>query len=235
MDVLPLYIVLLATFPLYLWALPRWPLRVLAASLLIYAAAWFGGINLPAWPSQQGWYFNPVAWQLLFVLGAVAGSHNELLRRLAQWRRVLVPLCVVFLLFSLYVVQSWNFAFLDRLLPRLLARAIYPIDKTNLDLMRALHFVALAYLVALALHADSPIFRQAWVKPFIMCGRHSLYIFCVGIFLSFTGHFVLVELSNTVLAQIVVSLSGLAIMVAMAYGLDWYRRAENAADRGRKT
>jgi hypothetical protein len=234
MDVLPLYIVLLASLPLYLWALPKRPLAVLAVSLVVYCIAWFGGVNLPAWPSQQGWYFNPVAWQFLFVLGAVAGSHNELVRKLAQWRRVLVPLCIAFLLFSVYVVQSWNFTLLDQLMPRLLARAIYPIDKTNLDLLRAFHFLALAYLVALALHADSPIFRQRWVQPFIVAGRHSLYIFCAGIFLSFTGHFLLVEISSSVVAQILVSLSGLAIMVAMAYGLDWYRRAENAADRGRK-
>lgn len=235
MDVLPLYIVVLATLPLYLWALPRWPLRVLAVSFAIYCVAWFGGVNLPAWPSEHGWYFNPVAWQFLFVLGAVAGSHNELLRKLATWRRFLVPVCIAFLLFSLFVVQSWNFPILDRLMPRIVARAIYPIDKTNLDLLRACHFMAMAYLVALVLHADSPVFRQAWVQPFIVCGRHSLYIFCAGIFLSFTGHFLLVEISGSVLAQILVSLAGLAILCAMAYGLDWYRRAENAADRGRKS
>jgi len=234
MDVLPLYIVLLASLPLYLWALPRWPLRVLAVSLVIYAVAWFGGINLPAWPQQQGWYFNPIAWQLLFVLGAVAGSHRELVTQLGRWRRYLVPLAVAFLIFSLFVVQSWNFAFLDRLMPRLLARAIYPIDKTNLDLLRLFHFVALAYLVALILHADSPIFRQRWAQPFIVAGRHSLYVFCVGIFLSFTGHFLLVEISSSVWAQIIVSLCGLAIMTGLAYALDWYRRAENSADRGRK-
>jgi hypothetical protein len=234
MDVLPLYIVVLATLPLYLWALPRWPLRVLAVSLAIYGVAWFGGVNLPAWPSEHGWYFNPVAWQFLFVLGAVAGSHNELVSKLAGWRRFLVPLCIVFLLFSLFVVQSWNFPILDRLMPRIVARAIYPIDKTNLDLLRACHFLAMAYLVALVLHADSPVFRQRWAQPFIVAGRHSLYIFCAGIFLSFTGHFLLVEISGSVLAQILVSLAGLVILCAMAYGLDWYRRAENAADRGRK-
>jgi hypothetical protein len=171
---------------------------------------------------------------LLFVLGAVAGSHNEIVKQLSRWSHILVPAAIGFLLFALFVVQSWNFPLLDRLMPRILARAIYPIDKTNLDLLRLFHFVALAYLVALVMHADSPIFRQRWVQPFIVCGRHSLYIFCVGIFLSFTGHFMLIEFSNTLLSQIAVSLSGLAIMTALAYALEWYRRAENSADRGRK-
>src|SRR5262245_5566216 len=40
MDVLPLYIVLLTTFPLFLWVLLRQPTLALATSLLVYLLAW---------------------------------------------------------------------------------------------------------------------------------------------------------------------------------------------------
>src|SRR5687767_8251848 len=69
MDVLPLYIVLLILFPPILWLLLRKPLLALGASVVLYALAWEFGWNLPAYPSGV-WYFNPLAWQLLFVFGA---------------------------------------------------------------------------------------------------------------------------------------------------------------------
>ena len=69
MDVLPLYIVLLTTFPLFLWVLLRQPTLGLATSLVVYIAALQFDINLPAYP-EGTWAFNPFAWQLLFAFGA---------------------------------------------------------------------------------------------------------------------------------------------------------------------
>ena len=68
MDVLPLYIVLLLVFPPILWCLRRIELA-LAGSAAVYVITWKFNINLPAYPSGS-WYFNPFAWQLLFVFGA---------------------------------------------------------------------------------------------------------------------------------------------------------------------
>ena len=69
MDVLPLYIVLLVGFPPILWLLQKQATVALAASATLYALTWHFGWNLPAYPSGT-WWFNPFAWQLLFVLGA---------------------------------------------------------------------------------------------------------------------------------------------------------------------
>ena len=69
MDVLPLYIVLLAAFPPMLWLLLRAPIFALAGSFLLYALTWHFQWNLPAYPNGT-WVFNPFAWQLLFVFGA---------------------------------------------------------------------------------------------------------------------------------------------------------------------
>ena len=31
-------------------------------------------INLPTWPSDGAWFFNPLAWQLLLVLGFIGAE-----------------------------------------------------------------------------------------------------------------------------------------------------------------
>src|SRR5882762_7340709 len=69
MDVLPLYIVLLLLFPPILWLLQYRATLALGASVLLYVLTWEFNWNLPSYPSGH-WYFNPFAWQLLFVFGA---------------------------------------------------------------------------------------------------------------------------------------------------------------------
>ncbi len=82
MDVLPLYILLLAWFPPMLWLLLRTPSIALLSSATLYALMWLFEWNIPAYPSGT-WVFNPFAWQLLFVFGAwcaLGGAQN-----LSRW------------------------------------------------------------------------------------------------------------------------------------------------------
>jgi hypothetical protein len=53
-----------------------------------------------------------------------------------------------------------------------------------------------------------------------------LEIFCLGVFLSFAGHFVFTEISNGLPTQIAVSLAGIVIMVGAAALVSWYKRVE---------
>ncbi len=50
----------------------RGPYLALIVSVGLYAAARTFGINLPNWPEAGGWFFNPIAWQLVFTLGLVS-------------------------------------------------------------------------------------------------------------------------------------------------------------------
>ena len=116
-------------------------------------------------------------------------------------------------------------------------RAVNPIDKTNLDLFRFAHFVALAFVTVYFVHRDWPGLKWPIFRPAIRCGQHSLEVFCFGIFLSFAGHFVLVEISNRAWMQIFVSVAGIALMTALAYLLTWYqgldKRMAEAAEAAR--
>jgi len=225
MDVLPLYILLLLWFPPMLWLLLRSPSFALITSASVYALMWLFEWNLPAYPSGT-WLFNPFAWQLLFVFGAwcaLGGAEN-----LSRWIHspVMVGLAITYLLFAFSIAMTWYFPRLAIYVPRWVGDAIYPIDKTNLDVLRIMHFLALAIITVAFVPRDWPALKTWIFWPAIVCGQHSLETFCLGVFLSFAGHFVFTEVSNRVLIQIVVSFAGIAIMVAVAALISWYRQAE---------
>jgi hypothetical protein len=68
-DVLSVFVLLHLLFAPLLWLLLRAPNVTLGASLLLYALVHVLGWSVPNWPNSH-WAFNPLAWQLLVVLGA---------------------------------------------------------------------------------------------------------------------------------------------------------------------
>src|SRR5262249_53269386 len=103
---------------------------------------------------------------------------------------------------------------------------IYPIDKANLDVLRILHFLALAVITVAVVPRNWPGLKSWIFWPAIVCGQHSLETFCAGVFLSFAGHFVFTEVSNRVLTQVIVSSAVSAIMGAFGALFSGYRRAK---------
>jgi hypothetical protein len=228
MDVLPLYIILLVGFPPLLWLLLRAPIAGLAASVALYVATWHFDWNMPAYPSG-GWVFNPFAWQLIFAFGAwCALGGSERLQGLIR-SPIIQALAAAYLLFAFLIILTWYFPRYGHYVPRWLADFIYPIDKTNLDPLRFAHFLALAVLTLRFVPRDWPPLGSEVLRPLILCGQHSLEIFCLGVFLAFAGHFFLVEISDRISAQVLVSALGIAAMIATAWLLSWYKRAEGRA------
>ena len=142
LDVLPLYIVLLLAFPLALPGLVSRPRLVLAGSALLYLASRIFQWNLPTYPEGGVWYFNPFAWQFLFVLGGAVQRYRQTGGGLPS-SRVLLAASILYLLVSLVLALSWRIAWLGALMPTLLGEFLYPISKTDLDPLRLLHFAAL--------------------------------------------------------------------------------------------
>jgi hypothetical protein len=225
MDVLPLYIVLLLCFSPILWLLLRSPSLALIASAGLYTLMWIFDWNIPAYPSGT-WAFNPFAWQLLFVFGAWCALGGA--KRLARWINspVIVSLAFAYLLFAFAIAMTWYIPRLGVFVPKFVSEAIYPIDKTNLDVLRILHFLALAVITVWFVPRDWPALKSRVFWPAIVCGQHSLEVFCLGVFLSFAGHFVFTEFSNRVVTHMIVSFFGIAIMVGAAALVSWYRRVE---------
>jgi hypothetical protein len=225
MDVLPLYIVLLLWFPPMLWLLLRTPSLALATSAVFYALTWWFDWSIPAYPNGT-WVFNPFAWQLLFVFGAWCALGGA--QRLARWVNspAVVGSACAYLLFAFAIAMTWYFPRLGVFVPKLLGDAIYPIDKTNLDVLRIVHFLSLAVITVWFVPRNWRALKFPVFWPAIVCGQHSLEIFCLGVFLAFAAHFLFTEISNSLLMQIVVSLAGIVVMVAVASLISWYRRVE---------
>ena len=79
----------------------------------------------------------------------------------------------------------------------------------------------MALLVVRFLPFGWPSLKSHWLRPLIVCGQRSLEVFCVGVFLSFVGHFLLELISHSLFAQIVVSAGGIGLMTAVAYFRSW--------------
>jgi hypothetical protein len=232
MDVLPLYIVLLLLFPPMLYLLLRAPAAALAGSALVYVLTWNFDINLPAYPNGV-WFFNPFAWQLLFVFGAwCALGGAQRLSAVLRSRTVLI-VCIAYLAFAFVITLTWYFEPLGRLVPNWLSEWMYPIDKTNLDVLRFAHFLALATVTVRFVPRDWPVLKSPILQPAIRCGQHSLEIFCLGVFLAFAGQFVIGEYSGGPAVQVAISLIGIMIMIAVANLISWYKAIEGRSPSSR--
>ena len=233
MDVLPLYIVLMIFLPVIIWLMQRKADLALALSVLLYAITWEFDLALPAYPNGT-WFFNPFAWQLLFVFGAwcALGGAKRMARILSS--RITLWLCIAYLVFAFCVTLTWHVPRLNVFMPRWLESWMYPINKTDLDVLRFVHFLALAAITVRFLHADWPGLKSPWLRPVIRCGQHSLEIFCLGVFLAFAGHFVLAEISGGAWMHFFVSLAGIVIMSGAAWLFSWYKTEIGKGDKRAK-
>lgn len=185
-DILPLYVVLMLCAPALAVIHRLAPALLLPGSVALYAVTLVFNLNLPTWPVEGVWYFDPFAWQLIFVLGfalAAPEGLGGLARRRISWLRPLAWL----------VLAAGAFAALSDFSPDPLSvpspKLFFVFDKTYLSPARLLHFLALATAFAgsfrLVVRAVPPVARFL-----SMLGRNSLNVFCVSSLLSLSGQLV---------------------------------------------
>ena len=227
LDILQLMIPLMAFFPIALWGLLRRPNLTLAASVALYLAARWFGWTFHAYPDLE-WTFNPLCWQMLMVLGgwfAVTGASGHALHK-RSWLRMLAG---AYLVLALAITLLRHSPALSTYLPEFVLNGISPADKENLAPYRVIHFLALAFLATYLIPSDHPGLQYKQLQMVIKCGEEWLAVFCVGVFLSFAGHLILITGANLVVMQIGVSLAGFAAMTAVAYYISWSKRQDGPA------
>jgi hypothetical protein len=213
-DVLPIFVLLHLLFAPLLGLLLRMPNLTLGASLALYVLSHVFGWTVPAWPSSH-WAFNPIAWQLLVVLGAWWMIHGDKIQPWVRSRPALV-FAVLYLLFGLITALSWRIKPLEALIPQALTQLHSPSDKSNLDPLRLLHFLALAVLAAWLLPRDWRMLKTPVMRSAIRCGQNSLPIYCLGVLLAFASHTALLNISSGLAMQIASSIGGIAAMIVSA-------------------
>jgi hypothetical protein len=196
---------------------------------LLYCAARAFDWSLPSFPDGS-WYFNPYCWQLLFVFGAwMALGGTEKCRAVFR-APVLLDVAIAYLAFALVMTMAGRFPEFGKMVPAWLFDAFNPNDRTNLAPYRLLHFIAVALVVTRFVSKEWPGLEWKILRPVIVCGQQSLAVFCVGVFLSFAGHFALIMSSDSLLAQIFVSAAGIAIMTLLACYLSWSKQQDEPSD-----
>ncbi len=233
LDILPLYIALLASFPVVLLLLGKHTLAALLPSLALYVATQLSGLALRGYPTDHLWFFNPFAWQLLFTIGAACGFARVAGRRILPPLHWLVGPAIAIVGAALIVRLSWTLHGINDAIPGLFLKQLWPINKTNLGALRLIHFLALAVVTVYFVPADSRWLKLRFAQPVIRCGQQSLQIFCLGILLSVLAHFVLTEWDDSLPYQLAVNGLGVAAMIGTASVMSWYRKMDRAAAQAR--
>jgi hypothetical protein len=173
-DILPMYMVVLAMVPAVMALARLGPAVPLVACITLYLAQLALGWDLPAeWWSDRPWFFDPFAWQLLFVAGFAFAS---------GWlpapppRRWLHWLAAAFVL--LLVPVSWRPLWTGVTWLAQANQALAPwADKTHFGPLRLLHFLALAYLALAVVHRWPWLLATPGARALATVGQQALPVF----------------------------------------------------------
>jgi len=222
-DILPMYLVILGMVPVVM-ALHRLGGRVLVAAFVlgVWLVASFGVLDLSRLPwGTEVWYFNPFSWQLVFFTG-FAFMRGWLPAPMPDKRLIWTAVAVV----AISLPLEWQ--------PALKAfPALYEaregigalIDKTHVGPLRFLHFMALAYLSYLAVGEGGRLLRGPIVWLICKVGEQSLAVFVSGLVLSFAATIFLDAAGRTYLTVPFANLAGMAMLVAIAFAVSWFKSA----------
>jgi hypothetical protein len=225
LDVLPLYIVLMGFFPPVLWMMLRKPDLTMLASIALWLAARQFDWNFKAYPAGS-WYFNPYCWQVLFVFGSWCALGGAMRSRKIIDAPATLYFCIGYLVLGLVMTMAGKIPDFGAMFPHWLYDTFNPNDKTDLAPYRFLHFVVIVIMVIRFIPKDWPALEWRAFDPLIVCGQQSLAVFCVGVFLSFVGHFELMMSSGSLFAQVFVSVTGISIMTIVAYYISWSKKQD---------
>ena len=230
LDILPMYIVLLLIFPAVLLGLRRHWVLVLAPSAALYVVVQIFDISVTAYPEGH-WYFNPLAWQFLFVSGAVLAHLNAERRDFTRLLRIVYPVAAVVFVAALIVRVSWTLHTLWEPVPALLLKQLWPAPKDDLSPVRLIPFFALVVLVAVLVRPHARFLESRAARPLVTAGQQSLEIFCLGILLSALAHILITELGYSLALRLAVNALGIVIMLIAARAMDWYKALDRMPTR----
>jgi hypothetical protein len=220
-NILPLYVVVLMLAPGFVLLARVSRLAALAASLALYGTCLVFGINLPTWPVEDTWFFNPLAWQVLLVLGFLGAQWARDEAAFRRWCRRLAPLGFVGVAAGA-IAAHMNWAPDPMLLPE--PRLLFMFDKHFVSPPRLLHFLALV----LAFHGlYGPIARRLpWVTRHLSAlGRNSLAVFSVASILGLIGQIVRFWEGGGFIIDTVVVSCGIFLLAFTAWFVEWRSRS----------
>lgn len=220
LDIMPVYIVVLALVPAMMALARIHVLLAPAASVALYLAANATGWNFLADPTDgRGWFLNPFAWQLVFFAGFslssgwIAPPPPD--RRLLQ---AAVGVLLVGLVVKLPGLAEWlsPIAALSGLI-------LDHSDKTLLDPMRFVHFLSAAYVVHCLFEGRTRVLEHPLLRPLRKIGQQALPSFLFSIVLSNAGGIAFDQLGAGWTMQVLINAAALGLLVGGAYVVAWFK------------
>jgi len=99
--------------------------------------------------------------------------------------------------------------------------------KENLSLLRLVHFLSVAFLVANYVKSSSPFFGSIGARQVIQTGRHSLEVYCLSAICSVILNIIVVVYGPGLLAKLLLDANAIALILLSV-------RILGEARRGRK-
>ena len=226
-DILPMYLVILLLTPVVVGLQRIHTGAAIAFCVGLYGLTWVLDLEFPASPwSERPWFFNPLAWQLLFFSGFML-SRGWIKPPPFDWRLAAAGIVFVILLIP---ISRWHIYLYE---PTLKAIHDYiwlkswdqaAIFKTNEHPLRWLHILTLTYLAVWLVKG-----REAWLKrwPLTMVekvGQQALATFLFSMALAWTLGVVLDEIGRSQATWALINILGLAAVIVVAYIVSWYKR-----------
>ena len=220
LDILPQYVVLLLSVPLFIVLESLHRGTGLAMSIALWVASEITGLNFPSSRSPSGWYFDPFAWQVLFSIGLMAGI--AILQGVSLPRsRWLTAAAVGYILFAFAAATPCHF----RSVAYLCQVAEPGLEVADLTPWRIAHILALAYLVTGMVPAKAAWLSSRFAQSIVLLGRNSLPVFLTGVIMALLGSIMLVEYGIRWQSQLVLNAAGVCALLLTASWSDRRRRS----------
>lgn len=206
LNILPIYMVLISLFPLIYLCITRAKYLLLTFSILVWGCTnLIPSVNFPNWLDPDGWYFDPFAWQLLFVLGICfsisAEKHSGNLIRSTPLR-IACGLCIIISFLRIYT-------------PLLDFIPVPAQDKSILSPLRLLYVLSLFYVVQTSTLSET-FARSPVGQIFCAFGRNSLTVFVWSTIIDLVGRLFIFEFHAGAPVQILIDALGIAFMYALS-------------------
>ncbi|MFD0979564.1 OpgC family protein [Tropicimonas aquimaris] len=219
-NILPVYCVLLLFTPAAILMGLRRPMLLLGVSVALWFGAGWWQVSFANFPEGGVWFFNPLSWQLIFVIGLLIGMRLRRGARLVPRSRWLFGLASAFLLF----VIAWKYqpdlrAFMNHQLWRLWeAGAPFHVvshEKSYLALPRLLHSLALVYVLS-CMPVVVRFSESRAAAPLRLMGQHGLVVFAAGTLISLGFQTLIHGFGQTPWLGWILPPAGLAMLLATA-------------------
>jgi hypothetical protein len=221
-DILPLYVVLMLLAPLIALIHRSAPNWLVPLSLAVYFSALVFKLTVPTWPTEGQWFFNPLCWQAVFVLGFAMsrerGPGGWIKAHISHVRLLALPIVIVG---TLMVLFRWWPDPTRMPEPKLL----FINGKTFVTPIRLIQFLALV-AVCSVLYPYIVKAVPRLVEFLSMLGRNSLQVFCAGSVLSLAGQIVRFYFRGGFFVDTILVATGIVLLGITAWLAEWRDRVQ---------